>query len=173
MTSQTTSARLCAACGKTELKGYPPDVSVCRACDLPRHRTLRYADEIDEAGDQPLYVDPDTGAVTDLTPAFFIERSGWVFAKTMPENPHEYTVRDLANADARKSTCLSHDTFEWFVRYIREHGQRRKWGRRMLSYLEVDGWKYWTMGWPPEVTTIINREKVQPPPDLSHLTNLF
>jgi hypothetical protein len=185
--------RLCVACQKTELRGYPPDVSVCRACDLPRHVTLRWlivdAPEYTVAGTKliltdvaeplpdgrfqiPAWLDLETGDMTPLTPQKFIDGSKWVFAKTMPDSPHEYTVRDLQSPDAKRSTCLSHDTFEWFVKHIRKHGERRKWRRSILSYLEVDGWKYWTMGAPPEVTTIINREKLIPV-DNSHLSRLF
>jgi hypothetical protein len=56
-----------------------------------------------------------------------------------------------------QSTCLSHDSFEWFVRYIREHGELSKYGGRAYIYLEVGEWRLWTMGWPAEETTIINR----------------
>ena len=105
-----------------------------------------------------MYVDPATGEVSPLTPGLFVAGSTWTFAKTMPRDPHEYTVRDLVNPDARRSTCLSHDTFEWFVRLIREHGTPGEFGGRRYLYLTVGDHVYWTMGWPPEVTTIVNRQ---------------
>src|SRR4051812_6765758 len=58
----------------------------------------------------------------------FIRGSRWVFATTMPEQPHEYTVRDLPSGE--RSTCLSHESFEWFVEHIRRHGERRRYGGR-------------------------------------------
>ena len=61
--------------------------------------------------------------------------------------PHEYTVRGETPDEA----------FEWFVRHISEHGYRARFGERAYTYLEVDGWRYWTMGAPVEETTIINR----------------
>lgn len=93
--------------------------------------------------------------------AAFIRGSRWVFANTMPDQPHEYTIRDLPSGE--RSTCLSHESFEWFVQHIREKGERRMYGGRYYVYLPVtvDGetWRYWTMGWPVEETTIINRAR--------------
>ncbi len=76
----------------------------------------------------------------------------------MPDAPHEYTVRDLR--DSRRSTCLSHESFEWFVRRVRADGERRRFGRQTYTYLVVGAHEYWTMGWPPRLTTIINRQRV-------------
>lgn len=86
-----------------------------------------------------------------VTPEEFIRRAPWRFAETMPHVPHEYTVRgQTLDAD-----------FELFVRHVREHGYRASFGGRVYTYLEIDGWKYWTMGAPPAETTIINRAKVE------------
>ena len=84
------------------------------------------------------------------TPEQFIRRAPWRFAKTMPDRPHEYTVRSQT----------PDEEFQWFVHYIREHGHRAKYGGRYYTYLEVDAWRYWTMGARVEATTIINRAKV-------------
>jgi hypothetical protein len=46
-----------------------------------------------------------------LTPEQFIGRAPWRFAKTMPDQPHEYTVRGET----------PDEEFHWFVLYIREH----------------------------------------------------
>src|SRR5436309_413848 len=67
--------------------------------------------------------------------AAFVRGSRWMFAKTMPEQPHEYRVRDLPSGE--RSTCLSHESFEWFVEHIREHGERRSYGGRWYVYLLV------------------------------------
>lgn len=91
----------------------------------------------------------------------FVANSGWRNAKTMPECPHEYTVRDLSPGGA-KTTAMGDAEFEWFVRLIRDEGVLAEWGGQTRPYLRVGGWKYWTMGAPVDETTIINREPVTP-----------
>ena len=77
----------------------------------------------------------------------FVDSEEWTFAKTMPEWPHEYLVRD------RVDTQL----FEALVRHIFEHGEEGRFYRRVLIYFAEDGLLYWTMGGPVEEETIINR----------------
>jgi hypothetical protein len=79
----------------------------------------------------------------------FIESSQWTFAKTMPEWPHEYLVRD------RVDRAL----FEALVCHIRQHGVEQRFYQLVLTYFAEDGLLYWTMGEPIEETTIINRCK--------------
>ena len=81
----------------------------------------------------------------------FIAKAPWTFAKTMPDNPHDYTVRGQT----------PDGEFEQVVLLIREHGYKRPLGRTTYTYLDVDGWRYWTMGAPLEQTTIINRAIVE------------
>jgi hypothetical protein len=86
----------------------------------------------------------------------------WVFAKTMPENPHWYTLRRRWENDG---------DFVFVVQFIRRHGlverfpdPQRGWP---YIYLDLDGFHYWTMGarcergpygdW-PEDETLINRK---------------
>ena len=57
---------------------------------------------------------------------------------------------------------MGSDEFEWFVRLIRAEGVMKTWGRRTHPYLRVGGWEYWTMGYPVEETTIVNRQSVTP-----------
>lgn len=126
----------CVLCGESNLDAsFPADVRVCRACELSRHRT-----DLDH-----------------LSPETFVAKSGWRFAKTMPDAPHEYTVRDLTNPDAHQTTAMGHAEFEWFARLITDQGEPRQWESRTYTYYEFDGWEYWTMGLAPEMTTIINR----------------
>jgi hypothetical protein len=80
----------------------------------------------------------------------FIRTSPWTFARTMPEIPHEYTLRK--NAPDEK-------LFERVVLYIREAGYEGIFGSATYTYLNIDGWKYWTMGAPLKDTTLINRAK--------------
>ena len=77
----------------------------------------------------------------------FIDSIQWTFAKTMPEWPHEYIVRD--RVDER--------LFEALVRHIREHGFEGRFYDTVLTYYAEDGLLYWTMGAPIKETTIINR----------------
>ena len=81
----------------------------------------------------------------------FVAAQAWTFAKTMPHIPHYWLARKDVDGAA----------FEAAVRCIRTHGEPRPWGKRPpLTYLDCDGWTYWTMGAPIGETTIINR-KVQ------------
>ena len=79
-----------------------------------------------------------------------INEAGWTFAKTMPKNPHEYTL---------KKNWPNKDKFEQLVIYIRAVGKTEKFGGRDYQYLYLDGWKYWTMGAPISETILINRAK--------------
>jgi hypothetical protein len=77
-----------------------------------------------------------------------------VFARTMPHCPHEYTVTQTwAPVDERLE-------FEAAVMFIREHGVSERFERNRYRKLEVDGWKFWSMGWPAHQTIIINRAHV-------------
>ena len=85
----------------------------------------------------------------------------WQFASTMPQWPHEYTVR-------RWRPELD-GTFLDMVRLIREAGVVKPWPRDSATpryrhtYLELDGWQYWTMGEPIEETLLINRCRIDGP----------
>ena len=78
----------------------------------------------------------------------FIATSVWIFAKTMPHIPHEYTLRKHAADEAE---------FEAAVMFIRGHGYQARWGKYNHTYFDVDGWQYWTMGAPLAATILINR----------------
>jgi hypothetical protein len=79
----------------------------------------------------------------------FVASSKWTFAKTMPEWPHEYLVRDRVDGVL----------FEALARHIRQHGSEGRFYQRVLTYFAEDGLLYWTMGEPIEETIIINRCK--------------
>jgi len=85
----------------------------------------------------------------------YIAEVRWQFAKTMPQWPHEYTVRKWRPDRERD--------FVEFVLLIRRAGTVKPWPRDAkvpryrLMYLELDGWEYWTMGAPVRETTVINR----------------
>ena len=135
--------RLCTLCLRLNLDAmYPRDVNVCRECEVERQGS------------------PDVLVPADFTLEQFVAGSRWTIAKTMLDRPHEYTVRDLTTEDARKTTCLSHSSFEWFAERCQEEGREEMWGGRTYRYLEVGGYEYWTMGLMPVFTTIINRRPV-------------
>ena len=77
----------------------------------------------------------------------FVREVKWTFAKTMPEWPHEYIVREQVNENL----------FEQLVRHIRANGHEAAFYQETFIYFEEDGLLYWTMGAPISETTIINR----------------
>jgi hypothetical protein len=92
----------------------------------------------------------------------YIRGVRWQFARTMPQWPHEYTVRDW---------CLELEPeFIAFVALIRRTGTAKPWPpeastpRYRNTYLELDGREYWTMGSPIPATTVINRAHLARPP---------
>lgn len=82
----------------------------------------------------------------------FIHTSQWRFAKTMPHWPHEYVVREWRPEEEQ--------IFERLVKFIRELGYDDQFEGRTYRYMDLDGWKYWTMGAEVEETTIINRCRI-------------
>ena len=92
----------------------------------------------------------------------FVRTSPWKFARTMPQMPHEYTLREKAPDEK---------LFERVVLYIRQAGYKANFGSVTYTYLDIDGWKYWTMGAPLGPTgrydrsihtILINRAKLKP-----------
>lgn len=92
----------------------------------------------------------DDGQLSDQLREF-IDSSQWTFAKTMPQWPHEYVVRDR----------VDENPFVQLVRHIRQHGYEGKFYQRTFIYFDDRGKTYWTMGAPIEETTIINRCKAE------------
>ena len=74
----------------------------------------------------------------------------WIYAKTQPKSPHEYCLR---------KDWLAKISFDDVVMYIRQHGYHEMFGRRLYTYCNFDGYRYWTMGSPLRDTILINRSK--------------
>ena len=84
----------------------------------------------------------------------------WVTVKSDGEYstlPHQYVVRKNWNDEAI--------SFNFFCEMIRQYcsieiwkGTLKNWAGRKGEYLYVGNFKYWDMGWPLEVTTVLNRE---------------
>lgn len=72
----------------------------------------------------------------------------WKFARSMPRNPHWYTLAEWT--DRR--------LFERFVMTVRRRGKVRWFWRKPYTHLEVGEWSYWTMGAPVGETILINRK---------------
>jgi hypothetical protein len=84
--------------------------------------------------------------------ARFVASRNWIYAKSMPEWPHEYTSRP-------RDPPIQVRRFEWAVLYIKHNGVRMKFkptGSRCI-YFDHVGFRYWTMTGFPPMTRIINR----------------
>lgn len=75
----------------------------------------------------------------------------FVFAKTMPHNPHHYTLRKFWNNDA---------LFDHVVTTMREYGYKERFGKRDYTMFDVNQHKYWTMGDPLSSTWVLNRKPI-------------
>jgi len=74
----------------------------------------------------------------------------WQFARTMPQNPHEYTHRSWGHEE----------TFLRIVLHLREHGRQELYGGDLYTYYLGNGFKHWTMGADLMSTILINRKPV-------------
>jgi hypothetical protein len=71
----------------------------------------------------------------------------------MPQWPHEYTLRKNAPNE---------EEFLWLVAFIRDQGYDERFGKSATYiYLNIDGWKYWSMGAPVPDTILINRARLE------------
>jgi len=77
----------------------------------------------------------------------FVKDERWTYAKTMPDWPHEYLVRER----------VDEELFELLVKHIRSNGYEGGFYQKKITYYEEAGLVYWTMGAPLNETTIINR----------------
>jgi hypothetical protein len=85
----------------------------------------------------------------DYDPRPFIAANTWVYAKTMPKNPHEYVVLRAAT-DWREQLR--------FGRWIRHWGETERFDGRPYKYMDVDDHHYWVMS---INDTIINRKRLE------------
>lgn len=80
----------------------------------------------------------------------FLLSHKWTFAKTMPNNPHEWIFRK----DTRNE-----GEFEIVADWIQKHGTPVWFYKRIYICYFYRGYRYWTMGESPQITTIINRAR--------------
>ena len=82
-------------------------------------------------------------------------RDRYYFAKTMPDNPHWYTLR---------REWASDEEFVYAAAKCQEYGVTTRWWNRAYRQLALNGYYYWTVGeWPqrrpPEEESLINRKR--------------
>lgn len=82
----------------------------------------------------------------------FVSTHKWTFARSMPKNPHDYTLR-------RNTRNI---TFDNAVRYIREHGLIEYFRGHPYKMFSDGKYKYWTMGSLLSDTILINRKVLAP-----------
>ena len=87
--------------------------------------------------------------------SLFIRSVNWTFAKTMPQIPHWYTVKEWHPE-------LAGD-FECFVRHIQDNGYSEIFMGKSYKYFDVGEYKYWTMDPSVDETDLINRALVTVP----------
>jgi hypothetical protein len=88
----------------------------------------------------------------------YIASVRWKFAKSYAKTaPHEYTVR---NWDDGEWTEEQDRDFVRAVEIIRKYGYPERYWSKIHWYFAIDGLKYWTMGYPLDITKIINRADV-------------
>ena len=83
-----------------------------------------------------------------------IEKLTWKFAKSMPQMPHWYTVRD--RNDPEKNEL--YETLYW---YVRNNSKPEKFWRKTYWYARVGKYKYWVMTDNVDESIIINRAEVK------------
>jgi hypothetical protein len=77
----------------------------------------------------------------------FIDILSWTFAKTMPEIPHYYVVRDNLPEEDKKG-------FDFFGEYIKEKGYPDTFDSQKYTYLKLGNYKYWV------IDNVLNRAQI-------------
>jgi hypothetical protein len=80
---------------------------------------------------------------------WLMQSHSWIFAATMADNPHCYTLRKHWGKDM---------DFDWAVQYIRDNGYKHEYCGRAYTQLDLNSHFYWTMGAPISETILINRK---------------
>ena len=83
----------------------------------------------------------------------FIEKTllnaEWKFAKTMPWNPHYYTL---------KKTWQNKTLFQNVVYFINDFGKKEEYKKSLYTVLYLGDYKYWTMDRVLTDVILINRK---------------
>ncbi len=82
----------------------------------------------------------------------WLESQDWIFAKTYAKKwPHDYLVRER----------VDEDMFLKAVVHTRVNGYIGKFYKSKIPYFDEDGYVYWTMGAPLDITIILNRCRLE------------
>lgn len=84
----------------------------------------------------------------------FVGTCRWTYARTVPEHPHEYCLRDWLTPQGRRD-------FDAFVALIARDGYTGRFWRQQWIYLDVDGRKYWASRTLDKAGMIINRARLE------------
>lgn len=81
----------------------------------------------------------------------WLESQRWIFARSRPNNPHEYCLRREAGDP---------ELFEKVVEHLREFGHPYPWWGTVYRQYVCGSHAYWTMGAPLVETELINRKSL-------------
>lgn len=95
--------------------------------------------------------------------ASLMHRAPWKFAKTMPTNPHWYTLREK---------WADKDAFNRAAAYTEAYGLPEKYGRRWWSCAYLNGWKYWICD-PVGKAFLINKATNLPKTEYDDIADLY
>ena len=115
----------------------------------PNEARLRMEEE--QAANPPLIGDEFREAFEGAMLA--LDAAPWRTAKTMPDNPHAYTL-------LRDWDPFEEEFFFRIVRFIRSNGAIRKFQGWPYLILEGPEFFYWTTYWPVPMVDLINRKPV-------------
>ena len=76
----------------------------------------------------------------------FVARKEWIFAKTMPDNPHHYVVL------FHQRTQEDRDGYAALRKLITQYGSKRRWHGSLWRSYRLDDHDYWT------IYPVINRK---------------
>jgi hypothetical protein len=77
----------------------------------------------------------------------------WYITARSESNPHQYCLR---------KSWKGAISFAKAAAIIREYGYVEWFWKKPYMMLNIGEYKYWSMGWPLEVTVLINRTKIAP-----------
>ncbi len=78
-----------------------------------------------------------------------LENASWKFAKTMPYNPHHYSL---------KQTWSDKELFKKIVYMINNFGKKEWFKKKLYNILYLGEYKYWCMEHNENVVILINRK---------------
>ena len=92
------------------------------------------------------------GGLTHADVGQWLAAQSWHFARSRPDNPHQYCLRRESGDP---------EVFERVVEHIRTYGHPYPWWGAEYKQLVCGPYAYWTMGSPPSETRLINRKSLE------------